>query len=75
MARFVVEEVIDDDAGDGDAIWDRLRQYVIKKQSVELIRRYDSERDLYVIEVRRWKSVRDTTPGSNRVDASPETDY
>ncbi|MEM6258479.1 MAG: hypothetical protein AAGI37_09220 [Planctomycetota bacterium] len=74
MAMFFVDEVIDENAGDGDAIWDRLRQYVIK-QSVELIRRYDSGIGGYVIEVCRWKSVRDATPGSNRVDASPEIDY
>ena len=75
MARFVVEEVIAEDAGDGNAIWDRLRQYIIKKQSVELVRRYDSALQQYVIEARRWKTVRDGTPGSNRVDASPDKDY
>jgi hypothetical protein len=72
MAKFVVEEVIDD-GEDGAAIWDRLRQYVIKRQSVELIRRkIDGQ---HVIEVRRWKGVRGSGSDSNRVDASPTKDY
>lgn len=73
MAKFVVEEVIRSDSGSASQIWARLRQYVIMGKSVELVRRsVDGEQ---VIEVRRWKGIRNGVSGSNKKNASPETDY
>ncbi|MEM9419932.1 MAG: hypothetical protein AAGA25_12900 [Planctomycetota bacterium] len=70
MARFVIEETIEDGA-DGQAVWDRLRQYLIAGRTIELVRRtVDGQR---VVEVRRWIGVREDR--SNLISADPDQDY